>query len=108
AGAVAEIARKALVRDFRHIDPASSRVILVEGGPRVLPAYDARLSAYARRTLERMGVEVRTDALVTRIEDGLLHVGDEVIRARNVMWAAGVTASPLGKKLDSPTDRVGR
>jgi NADH dehydrogenase len=108
AGAVAEIARKALVRDFRHIDPRSARVILLEGGPRVLSAYDERLSAYAQGTLERMGVEVRTNSIVTNIEDGRVYVGDEVIRARNVVWAAGVTASPLGKKLDSPTDRVGR
>lgn len=108
AGALAEIARNALVRDFRHIDPRTARIILVEGGNRVLPAYDARLSAYAQRALERKGVEVRTNAMVTGIEDGAVFVGDERIGARNVVWAAGVTASPLGKKLDAPTDRVGR
>ncbi|MFL5541207.1 MAG: NAD(P)/FAD-dependent oxidoreductase, partial [Longimicrobiaceae bacterium] len=108
SGALAEIARKALVRDFRHIDPRTARIILLEGGPRVLSAYDPKLSAYARRTLEKMGVEVRTDSVVTQIEDGTVWVGEEPIRARNVVWAAGVTASPLGKKLDTPTDRVGR
>lgn len=108
AGAMTEIARKALVRDFRHIDPRTARIILVEGGPRVLPAYDGKLSDYARRTLEKMGVEVRTDAMVTKIEPGGVWVGKELVRARNVVWAAGVTASPLGKKLDTPTDRVGR
>jgi NADH dehydrogenase len=108
AGALAEIARNALVRDFRHIDPRTARIILVEGGNRVLPAYDERLSAYAQRALERKGVEVRTNAMVTGIEDGAVFVGDERIGARNVVWAAGVTASPLGKKLDAPTDRVGR
>ena len=108
AGALAEIARNALVRDFRHIDPRTARIILVEGGTRVLPAYDERLSAYAQRALERMGVEVRTRALVTGMEDGAVFVGDERIPARNVVWAAGVTASPLGRALDAPVDRVGR
>jgi NADH dehydrogenase len=108
AGAMAEIARKSLVRDFRHIDPSIARVILVEGGPRVLAAYDEKLSAYARRALERGGVQVRLDSIVTRVDEGGVYVGDDFIPARTMVWAAGVTASPLGKRLDAGTDRVGR
>ncbi|HEX2078984.1 MAG TPA: NAD(P)/FAD-dependent oxidoreductase [Longimicrobium sp.] len=108
AGAFAEIARHSLVRDFRRIDPSTARVILLEGGPRVLTAYDDDLSAYARRALERIGVEVRTESVVTRIEPEAVYVGDEMIRTRNVVWAAGVTASPLGRALGVETDRVGR
>jgi NADH dehydrogenase len=108
AGAFAEIAGHSLVRDFRRIDPTTARVILLEGGPRVLNAYDEDLGAYARRALERVGVEVRTDSVVTRIEPEAVFVGDEMIRTRNVVWAAGVTASPLGKMLGVETDRVGR
>jgi NADH dehydrogenase len=108
AGALAEIARKALVRDFRHIDPRTARVILIEGGPRLLAAYDESLSAYAKRALERLGVEVRLHSIVTKVEEGGVWVKDDFTPARNVVWAAGVTASPLGKKLDVETDRVGR
>lgn len=108
AGSMAEIARHSLVRDFRRIDPGTARVVLVEGGDRVLAAYDSGLSAYARRALERIGVEVRTGAVVSRIEPDAVWVGEERIRTRNVVWAAGVTASPLGAMLGAPTDRVGR
>lgn len=108
AGAMAEVARKAMVRDFRHIDTGTARVMLLEGGSRVLPAYDESLSAKARRALEEMGVQVRTGAIVTRIEHDAVYVGEERIPARNVVWAAGVTASPLGARLGAPTDRVGR
>jgi NADH dehydrogenase len=108
AGAFAEIARHSLVRDFRNIDPSSSRILLLEGGPRLLTAYHDELSAYAGRTLRRIGVEVRTGAVVTRIEPDAVYVGDERIPTRNVVWAAGVTASPLGKALGVETDRVGR
>jgi NADH:ubiquinone reductase (H+-translocating) len=108
AGAFAEIARHSLIRDFRHIDPSTARVILLEGGPRALTAYDDDLSAYATRALERKGVEVRTGSVVTRIEADAVYVGDEKIRTRNVVWAAGVTASPLGHALGVETDRVGR
>ena len=103
-----EVARKAIVRDFRHIDPSTARVILLEGGPRVLNAYDEDLGAYAKRALERVGVEVRLNSVVTRIEPEAVYVGDEMIRTRNVVWAAGVTASPLGRMLGVETDRVGR
>jgi NADH dehydrogenase len=108
AGAFAEIAGHSLVRDFRRIDPSTARVILLEGGARVLSAYDEDLGAYARRALERVGVEVRTNSVVTRIEPEAVFVGDEMIRTRNVVWAAGVTASPLGRALGVETDRVGR
>ncbi|HEX8391023.1 MAG TPA: NAD(P)/FAD-dependent oxidoreductase [Longimicrobium sp.] len=108
AGSMAEIARHSMVRDFRNIDPSSARVILVEGGPRVLAAYDEKLSAYAARALSRIGVEVRTGAIVTGIDAEGVSIVEERIPARNVVWAAGVTASPLGKALGVPTDRVGR
>jgi NADH dehydrogenase len=108
AGAFAEIAHHSLVRDFRRIAPQTARVILLEGGPRILTAYDESLSAYAQRALERIGVEVRTGSVVTRIEPEAVYVGDEKIRTRNVVWAAGVTASPLGRALGVETDRVGR
>ncbi|HYJ80223.1 MAG TPA: NAD(P)/FAD-dependent oxidoreductase, partial [Longimicrobiaceae bacterium] len=108
AGAMAEIARHSLVRDFRHIDPALARILLVEGGPRILPAYHPDLSAYAERALRRIGVEVRTGSLVAGIEPGCVWIGEECVRTPNVVWAAGVTASPLGARLGVPVDRVGR
>lgn len=108
AGAMAEIARRSFLRDFRRIDPGTARVVLLEGGERVLPAYHPSLSAYARRALERIGVEVRTGSIVTGIEPEAVWVGEERIRTRNVVWAAGVTASPLGALLGAPNDRVGR
>jgi NADH dehydrogenase len=108
AGAMAEIARKVIPRDFRFIDTRSARILLLEGGPRVLPTYPPDLSEKAGRQLERLGVEVRTDALVTRIEEGAVLVGGERVAAENVFWAAGVLASPLGPKLGAPLDRAGR
>ena len=108
AGAMAEIAHKALPREFEAIDPATARVILLEGGPRVLPSYPPTLSEKARRQLERLGVEVRTGARVTEIERGAVHLGEERLEAANVFWAAGVAASPVGKTLGVPLDRAGR
>jgi NADH:quinone reductase (non-electrogenic) len=108
AGTLAEIARQALRKEFVSIDPKSTRIILLEGGPRILPAYAPDLSASAVRQLEKLGVEVRASALVTRITPGEVWVGDERIRAGVVLWAAGVAASPLGKKLGAPIDRAGR
>jgi NADH dehydrogenase len=108
AGAMAEIAAESIPRDFRFINTASARVILMEGTDRVLPSYPPDLSASARRQLERLGTEVRTEALVTDIDAHGVHVGDEVIPAGNVFWAAGVAASPLGASLDAPLDRTGR
>ncbi len=108
AGAMAEIARKALRREFDAIDTAAARVVLLEGGPRILPTYPPELSAKARRQLERLGVEVRTGALVTDIAPERVHVGEEVVEAANVFWAAGVAASPVGSSLGVPVDRAGR
>ncbi len=109
AGSVAEIAVHALGSDFRNIDPASARVLLVEGSSHVLPVYPQSLSAKARRQLQDLGVEVRTDALVTEIDDeGVALSSGERISARTVVWAAGVQASPLGALLPGERDRAGR
>lgn len=109
AGAMAEIARTVMPEDFRAIDTSATRILLVEAGPRVLPTYDPALSADAQRQLEKLGVEVRLNAMVTGIEEHAVHVaGQEQIDANNVFWAAGVTASPLGKALGVPVDRAGR
>lgn len=108
AGAFAEIARHTLQREFRHVDPSRSRVILVEGGERVLAAYPPELSRRAQEQLESLGVEVRLRSLVTGIDPEGVQVGDERIATRNVVWAAGVAASPLGRTLGVPVDRMGR
>ena len=108
AGALSEIARHALARDFRHIDPKQAHVILLEGTPRVLPSYDDDLSEKAREQLVRMGVDVRTGLMVTEIDDHGVSLGPERIEARTVLWAAGVVASPLAKTLGVPLDRAGR
>ena len=108
AGTLAEIARNVLKREFISSDPTRTKIILLEGGPRVLPAYAPDLSESAVRQLERLGVQVRTSALVTRIEPGAVWIGNERIPAAVVLWAAGVQASSLGKQLDAPLDRAGR
>jgi NADH dehydrogenase len=108
AGTLAEIARHTFRKEFRRIDPASARVILLEGTERVLPPYPPDLSEKARRQLENLGVEVRTKALVTGVEDGGVRLGSERIAARTIIWAAGVAASPLGRALGAPVDRAGR
>jgi NADH dehydrogenase len=108
AGALTEIARYTLARDFRRFDPRQARVLLLEGGPRVLPTYTEETSASAQRQLESIGVEVRTQRLVTGIDAAGVRVGDERIAARTVLWAAGVKASPLVQCLGVPLDRAGR
>jgi NADH dehydrogenase len=108
AGAVAEIRRYALRRDFRHIDPREATVLLLEGGPRLLPSYPPSLSDEAKRQLRRLGVEVRTDTMVTDIRPGLVTAAGWTIPTRTVIWAAGNTASPLLKCLDAPLDPAGR
>ena len=108
AGALAEIARRTLAADFRHIAPERSRIVLVEAAPRLLPLYPERLSASARRQLERLGVEVRTGAPVSALDGGGAVVGGERIEADTVLWAAGVEASPLAGSLGVPLDRAGR
>jgi NADH dehydrogenase FAD-containing subunit len=108
AGAIAELAKKTLVKDFRTIDPASARVILVEGGPRVLLAFPEDLSAKARRSLEKLGVEVLTNTPVELCDaDGVVSAGTR-IEARTILWAAGVQAAPAGKWLQAEKDRAGR
>ncbi|HEU4414728.1 MAG TPA: NAD(P)/FAD-dependent oxidoreductase [Candidatus Angelobacter sp.] len=108
AGAISDIAGRHLMKEFRAIDPRKSRIILLEGGPRVLPAYPPDLSASAERQLKEMGVEVRTNAMVTNIEQDVVSVGKEKIPAAVILWGAGVAASPLGKMLGVATDRAGR
>lgn len=124
AGALAEIARHTLREDFRHIRPETSRVLLLEGGEHVLAAFPEPLRIEARAALERLGVEVRTNAIVTGVDDegvtwrpsssgrgpstASRRGADERIEAATVLWAAGVAASPLGKFLDVPLDRAGR
>ena len=108
AGTLAEIAHHAMNHEFRNIDPRQSRILLIEGGPRVLPAYSEELSRKAEEQLRRLGVEVRTSHTVTCIEPGAVWVGDERILSPVVLWAAGVAASPLGRRLGVPVDRAGR
>jgi NADH dehydrogenase len=108
AGMMVEIVRKAMPRDFRHIDTKKTRVILVEAGARLLPAMPEKSSARARRDLERLGVEVRTGTSVTGVDRDGARIGDERIRAANVFWAAGNQASPLGAMLGGAVDRAGR
>ncbi len=108
AGTLAEVTRQTLASDFRHINTASARVILVEAGPRVLPAYSEDLSEAARAQLERLGVSVWTGVKVTDIDAEGIHIGSERVEARTVLWAAGVAASPLAATLGVPLDRAGR
>ncbi len=108
AGALIEIGRHTVARDFRTFDPRRLRVILLEGADRVLPPYPVELSAKAKAQLERLGVEVRIGAKVTAIDAAGVSIGAERIAARTVLWAAGVAASPLGSTLGVPTDRAGR
>ncbi|MGA6984057.1 MAG: NAD(P)/FAD-dependent oxidoreductase [Candidatus Sulfotelmatobacter sp.] len=108
AGTMAEICRHALAHDFRSIQPQRARIYLLEGGPHVLPSYPQDLSRSAAKQLQHLGVEVRTSAMVTKIEAGEISIGDKRMSAAVILWAAGVAASPLGKKLDAPVDRNGR
>ena len=108
AGTLAEIARHTLRQEFRHIDPAQARVLLLEAGPRVLASFDADLSEKARRQLERLGVEVLTGTPVASISADGVQLGERHIAARTVLWAAGVAASPLARSLGVPLDRAGR
>jgi NADH:ubiquinone reductase (H+-translocating) len=108
AGAMAELARKALASDFRAIDPAHARIILVEAGPRLLPAFNEHLSDAARRSLETLGVEVRLSTMVTGCDEAGVSLGTERIEARTIVWGAGVQASHAGEWLQVETDRAGR
>ncbi len=108
AGTLAEIARQVLTNEFRTIDPKKTRIVLLEGGPRVLPAFPEDLSRSAEEQLKRLGVQVQTSAMVTAIEPGSLQIGTTRLPAAVILWAAGVAAAPLGKKLGAPVDRAGR
>ncbi len=108
AGALAEIGKHTLVRDFRRIDPSRVRVVLVEAAGRVLGTYPPELSQAASRHLEQLGVTVRTDAYVTEVHEHGVRIGDEELPARTVLWAAGVQASPIARSLGVPLDRAGR
>ena len=99
AGTLAEISRHALAHEFRSIDPARTHIVLLEGGPRVLAAYAEDLSRSAEEQLKQLGVEVRTSTTVTKVEPGAVRLGNTRLPATVVLWAAGVAASPLGKKL---------
>jgi len=108
AGALAEIARHTLRNEFDTIDPQSARIILIEAGPSILPAFPPSLRESARRALLRLGVEVREQTRVTSVEAEAVVIADETLRAHTLIWAAGVAASPLGQSLNVPLDRVGR
>ena len=108
AGALAELAKAALARDFRHIDPTTARIILVEAGPRLLPSFPPKLSAVAARALTRLGVELRLGTTVTRCDRGGAVLDDEGIESRTLIWAAGVAASPAATWLGVGPGRGGR
>ena len=108
AGALVEISRHVLTRDFRRIDPRKARVVLIEAGPRILPAYLPELSERAAERLRRMGCEVELGTPVTRVDAEGVWFGDRRIRSRCVIWAAGVAPSPIARSLNVPLDRVGR
>jgi NADH dehydrogenase len=111
AGAISDVAQLYMRQDFRHIDPARARMLLLDGGPRVLAAYPPDLSAKAEKILEKLGVEVRTDCSVTNVGPGWVETGGSKsigrIETAVTLWAAGVQASPLGKLLGAPTDKRG-
>ena len=108
AGAVAELARRALAKDFREIDPRRTRVLLLEAGPRLLPGFPEPLSRYTSQALCRLGVEVRLGKAVTCCNADGIALGDEVIEASTIIWAAGVAASPAARWLGVAGDRAGR
>jgi NADH:ubiquinone reductase (H+-translocating) len=108
AGTLAEISRHALTREFHKIDPKMTHIILIEGGPRVLPTYSEDLSRSAEEQLRGLGVDVRTSTMVTGVEPGAVYLGNTRLPAVVTLWAAGVGASPLGKKLGAAVDRAGR
>jgi NADH dehydrogenase/putative oxidoreductase len=108
AGAIAELAHNGMAKDFRNFDPASARILLVQAGPRVLPQFGERLSAFARSSLEALGVEVHTDSRVELIDGDGVVVNGERIAAGTVLWAAGVVASPAAAWLGAEADRTGR
>ena len=108
AGALAEVARQTLPPDFRRIDPRTARILLIEAGPRILPALPERLSAYAARALSGMGVEVLTSSPVTNCDQRGVEIQGRLVDAGTIIWAAGVAASPVATWIDAPSDHAGR
>jgi NADH dehydrogenase len=108
AGALAEIARHTVRKEFDAVDPAIARIILIEAGPSILPAFPEDLRTSARRALLRLGVDVREGKAVTRVEEGAVWIGDECIEAHTILWAAGVAAAPIARDLGPKLDRAGR
>jgi NADH dehydrogenase len=108
AGAIAEIARQTLSQEFRSIHTSEARVLLIEAGPTILAPFPEPLRDAARASLARLGVDVRERTPVTRIDEGRVWLGDEMVEAGTILWTAGVTASPLGASLGVPRDRAGR
>jgi NADH dehydrogenase len=94
--------------EYKHIDPSKTSIMLVEGGPAVLSSFPLDLQQSAVRQLRKLGVQVRVNAMVTEVRDGEVRIGEEIVPAAVILWAAGVSASPLGKALGAPTDRAGR
>ena len=108
AGALAEIARRALRLEYDAVDPASARIVLIEAGPSILPSFPESLRASARRALVGLGVEVREGVAVTQIEEGAVSIGGERLEAHTILWAAGVAAAPIARDLGPALDRAGR
>lgn len=108
AGSIAELARRVLARDFRAIHPEFAKILLLEGGPRILPSFDETLSASAERQLTRLGVQVRKNAIVTNIDETGVYLGERKINAATVIWGAGVGATQFTQQLQAPLDRAGR
>jgi len=108
AGTLAEITRQSLADNFRNIDPRKTSIVLLEAGPCVLPSYPEDLRLSAKHQLERLGVHVRLNSVVSGVRLGEIQVGDETLQTTVVLWAAGVSASPLGRALGGPVDRAGR
>ncbi|MCX6119060.1 MAG: NAD(P)/FAD-dependent oxidoreductase [Proteobacteria bacterium] len=108
AGAIAEISRKTLSKDFTRIDPSNTRIVLIEAGSRILAAFSEKLSKHATRDLERMGVSIWSSTRVTNISDKGVHMGDEFLRSKTVIWAAGVQPSPICRQFPNALDSLGR
>jgi NADH dehydrogenase len=108
AGALAELANRTLAGNFRRISPTSARIILVEGKPRIMPSFPASLTGKARRKLQHLGVEVRTGVHVDEVDENGVRIGDQRVETKNVIWTAGVKASPAGQWLHADVDHDGR
>ncbi len=108
AGAIAETSRFTLAEDFRHIDPQATRILLIEAGPRILPTFSEKLSLWATEQLKDLGVDVRVNTFVSNVDSSGVVASEQQINAATVLWAAGVKASSLGKRLNFPIDKQGR